>query len=78
MASSVLTVKHQHTAPPVKHSLHTVNPLITSHVNHFLPSAVSTVSVLFFRTDHCIGVTGYVSDTKSECPLQFRSPAVPL
>ncbi|CAI9535604.1 unnamed protein product [Staurois parvus] len=42
---SVLTVKHP---PPVKHSLHIVNPLITPHVNPFLPSALSTVSVLFF------------------------------
>ncbi|CAI9612855.1 unnamed protein product, partial [Staurois parvus] len=39
---------------------HTVNPLI-SHVNLFLPSAISTVSVLFISTDHCIGVTGDVS-----------------
>ncbi|CAI9608876.1 unnamed protein product [Staurois parvus] len=39
--SSVLTVKHQH-------SLHIVNPLITSPVNPYLPSAISTVSVLFF------------------------------
>ncbi|CAI9615920.1 unnamed protein product [Staurois parvus] len=26
----------------------TVNPLIAPHVNPFLPSAISTVSVLFF------------------------------
>ncbi|CAI9599194.1 unnamed protein product, partial [Staurois parvus] len=58
--------------PPVKHSLHTVNPFdVTPHTNPFLPSAISTVSVLFFSTDHCIDV----SDTKSvppvsECPLQ--------
>ncbi|CAI9611039.1 unnamed protein product, partial [Staurois parvus] len=32
----------------VKHSLHIVNPLITPHVNPFLPSAISTGSVLFF------------------------------
>ncbi|CAI9550682.1 unnamed protein product [Staurois parvus] len=27
---------------------HTVNPLIAPHVNPFLPSAISTVSALFF------------------------------
>ncbi|CAI9622422.1 unnamed protein product, partial [Staurois parvus] len=35
--SSVITVKPTHTAPPVKHSQHTVNPLITPHVSPFLP-----------------------------------------
>ncbi|CAI9553588.1 unnamed protein product, partial [Staurois parvus] len=29
MASSVITVKPTHTTPYVKHSLHTINPLIT-------------------------------------------------
>ncbi|CAI9564121.1 unnamed protein product [Staurois parvus] len=59
---------------------HTVNPLIASHVNPFLPSAISTVSVLFISTDYCIGVTGDVSDTKSAPPLpSVRMPtAVPL
>ncbi|CAI9590770.1 unnamed protein product, partial [Staurois parvus] len=57
---------------------HTVNPLIAPHVNAFLPSAISTVSVLFISTDHCIGVTGDVRDTKSvpptvsECSPQSR------
>ncbi|CAI9589521.1 unnamed protein product [Staurois parvus] len=46
--SSVSTLKHTDTAPPVKHSLHTVNPLIAPHVNPFLPIAISTVSVLSF------------------------------
>ncbi|CAI9561714.1 unnamed protein product, partial [Staurois parvus] len=32
----------------VKHTQHTVNPLIAPHVNPFLPSAISTVSVVFF------------------------------
>ncbi|CAI9535596.1 unnamed protein product, partial [Staurois parvus] len=50
--------------PLVKHSQHTVNPLITPDVNPFMPSSISTVSVLFISTDHCIGVTGDVSDTK--------------
>ncbi|CAI9563129.1 unnamed protein product, partial [Staurois parvus] len=68
---------HTH-CPLVKHSLHTVNPLIAPHVDHFVPSAISTVSLLFFSTDHCIGVTGDVSDTKSvpspvsECLPQSR------
>ncbi|CAI9598861.1 unnamed protein product [Staurois parvus] len=39
--SSVLTVKHKHTQ-------HTVNPLIAPHVNPFLSSAISTLSVYFF------------------------------
>ncbi|CAI9578190.1 unnamed protein product [Staurois parvus] len=46
--SSVHTVKHIDTGPLVKHSQHTVNPLITPHVNPFLPSAISTVPLLFF------------------------------
>ncbi|CAI9596620.1 unnamed protein product [Staurois parvus] len=62
----------------VKHSQHTVNPLIAPHVNPFLRSFISTVSVLCFGTDHCIGVTGDVSDTKS-VPPSVRMPAsVPL
>ncbi|CAI9610937.1 unnamed protein product [Staurois parvus] len=40
----------------MKHTQSTVNPLITSDVNPFLPS-ISTVSVLFISTDHCISVT---------------------
>ncbi|CAI9536394.1 unnamed protein product [Staurois parvus] len=49
---SVLTGKNT-PRPLVKHSQHTVNPLITPHINPFLPSAISTVSVLFFfSTDH--------------------------
>ncbi|CAI9619734.1 unnamed protein product, partial [Staurois parvus] len=65
----------------VNHTQHTVNPLITPHVNPFLPSAISTVSVLFFfffSTDHCIGVTGDVSDTKSVPPSVRMPAAVPL
>ncbi|CAI9561371.1 unnamed protein product, partial [Staurois parvus] len=53
---------------------HTVNPLIAPHVNPFLPGAISTLSVLFFSTDHCIGVTGDISDTKS-VPPNVRMPA---
>ncbi|CAI9544234.1 unnamed protein product [Staurois parvus] len=47
-------------------------------VNPFLPSVISTVSVLFISTDHCIGVTGDVSDTKSippPPPPSVRMPA---
>ncbi|CAI9561839.1 unnamed protein product, partial [Staurois parvus] len=70
--SSVLTVKHTDTP-------HTVNPLIAPHVNPFLPSAISTVSVLFFFSiDHCIGVPGDVSDTKSVPPSVRMSAADPL
>ncbi|CAI9609589.1 unnamed protein product [Staurois parvus] len=57
--SSVLTMENTHT------------PL---HTNPFLPSAISTMSVLFISTDHCIGVTGDVSDTKS-VPPSVRMPA---
>ncbi|CAI9597792.1 unnamed protein product, partial [Staurois parvus] len=56
---------------------HTVNPLIIPHVNTFLPSAISTVSVLFVSTDHCTGITGDVSDTKS-VPPSVRMPAAVL
>ncbi|CAI9619972.1 unnamed protein product [Staurois parvus] len=56
---------------------HTVNPLIAPDVNPFLPSAISTVSVRFISTDHCIGVTGDVSDTKSVPPSARMPAAVP-
>ncbi|CAI9579643.1 unnamed protein product [Staurois parvus] len=66
----------KHTANIVKQ--HTINPLITPDGKPFLPSAISTVSVLFISTDQCIGVTGDVSDTKS-VPSSVRMPAaVPL
>ncbi|CAI9569770.1 unnamed protein product, partial [Staurois parvus] len=67
MHSSVLTVKHKHTQ-------HTDNPLITPHVNPFLLIAISTVSVLFISTDHYIGVTRDVSDTKSVPPVSEFLP----
>ncbi|CAI9564436.1 unnamed protein product, partial [Staurois parvus] len=62
-------------ADTVKHKTqHTVNPFIAPDVNCFLPSAISTESVLFISTDHCIGVTGDASDSQfppvSECPPQ--------
>ncbi|CAI9565655.1 unnamed protein product, partial [Staurois parvus] len=47
MTSSVLFSEAPTHRPPVKHSQHTINPLITPHVNPFLLSAISTVSVLF-------------------------------
>ncbi|CAI9570422.1 unnamed protein product [Staurois parvus] len=48
-----------HTAQFIKH--HTVKPLIAPYVNPVLPSVISTVSVLFISTDHCISVTGDIS-----------------
>ncbi|CAI9591230.1 unnamed protein product, partial [Staurois parvus] len=39
-----------------------------------MPSAISTVPVLFISTDHCIGVTGDVSDNYSVPPSARRSP----
>ncbi|CAI9619823.1 unnamed protein product, partial [Staurois parvus] len=48
-------------------------------LNPFLPSVISLVSVLFISTDHCIGVTGDVSDTKSvppSCQNAHCSPAI--
>ncbi|CAI9585051.1 unnamed protein product, partial [Staurois parvus] len=77
MASSVITVKPPHTTPFVKHSLHTVNPLITPHVNPFLPSAISIVSVFFFLALITLLVSLGMSVKSSqfppvsECPLQF-------
>ncbi|CAI9571092.1 unnamed protein product [Staurois parvus] len=65
--SSVFTVKHTDMAPYVKHSQHTVNPLITPHVNSFLPSAFSTVAVLFFLAL----ITVLVSLGMSVTPSQF-------
>ncbi|CAI9553265.1 unnamed protein product, partial [Staurois parvus] len=61
-----------HTAHNVKQ--HTVNPLIAPDVNPFLPSAISTVPVLFISTDHCIGVNGDVNDTKSVPPVSDYLP----
>ncbi|CAI9624375.1 unnamed protein product, partial [Staurois parvus] len=64
--------------PPVKHSQHTINPLIAPPVNPFLPSAISTVSVLFFLALITILVLQGMSVTPSqfppvsECLLQSR------
>ncbi|CAI9556101.1 unnamed protein product, partial [Staurois parvus] len=66
-----------HTAHDVKQ--HTVNSLISPDVNPFLPSVISTVSVLFISTDRCISVIGMsvaVSQSPpqmSECPLQSHN-----
>ncbi|CAI9561865.1 unnamed protein product [Staurois parvus] len=72
-----------HSRASVKHTQHRVkahigNPLIAPDVNPFLPSAISTVSVLFISTDHCTGFTGDVSDTKSVPPRVRMPSAVPL
>ncbi|CAI9595962.1 unnamed protein product, partial [Staurois parvus] len=56
--TACLPSKTQHT---VKHTEHTGNPLIAPYVNLFLPSVISTVSVLFISNDHCISVTGDIS-----------------
>ncbi|CAI9595374.1 unnamed protein product, partial [Staurois parvus] len=42
-----------------------------------MPSAISTVSLLFISTDHCIDVTGDVSDNKSVSPSVRMPAAVP-
>ncbi|CAI9573368.1 unnamed protein product, partial [Staurois parvus] len=64
--SSVLTVKTPTHRPPVKHSQYTVTPLIAPYVNPFLPSAISTVSVLFVAL-----ITVLVSLGMSVTPSQF-------
>ncbi|CAI9596313.1 unnamed protein product [Staurois parvus] len=47
---------------------HTDNPFSVPDVNPFLPSVISSVSVLFISTDHYISVTGDVSDSQSPPP----------
>ncbi|CAI9556214.1 unnamed protein product [Staurois parvus] len=42
------------------------------------PVSLVQLLVLFISTDHCIGVTGDVSDTKSVTPSVRMSAAVPL
>ncbi|CAI9579367.1 unnamed protein product [Staurois parvus] len=65
----MLTMKHKHTQ-------HTVNLSIAPHVNPFLPSAISTVSMLFFLALITVLVSLGMSVTPSqlppvsECPLQ--------
>ncbi|CAI9562430.1 unnamed protein product, partial [Staurois parvus] len=84
VSSCTLLCMAVHSRASVKHTghivkQHTDNPLIAPDVNSFLPSAISTVSVLFISTDHCIGVTGDVSDTNSvppQCQNARRSLAI--
>ncbi|CAI9545308.1 unnamed protein product, partial [Staurois parvus] len=65
-----------HTAHNLKQ--HTVNPLIAPDVNPFMPSAISTVSVLFNSIDHCISVIG-MSVAVSQFPPNVRMhTTVPL
>ncbi|CAI9548541.1 unnamed protein product, partial [Staurois parvus] len=66
--SRVLTAKHIHTHPPIKHSQLTVNSLIAPNVNPFLPSAISTVSVLFFLALITVLVLLGMSVTPSQFP----------
>ncbi|CAI9569777.1 unnamed protein product, partial [Staurois parvus] len=63
----------KHTAHYVKQ--HTVNPLITPDVNPFLPSVISSVSVIFISTDHCISVLLGMSVAVSQFPPSVRMPA---
>ncbi|CAI9593476.1 unnamed protein product, partial [Staurois parvus] len=56
---------------------HIVNPLIAPHINPFLPVPLLQCRCIFISTDHCIGVTGDVSDTKS-FPPSVRMPAAVL
>ncbi|CAI9567449.1 unnamed protein product [Staurois parvus] len=55
------------TGSRVKHTQHTVNPLIAPHINPFQPSAISTVSVGFFLAL----ITVLVSLGMSVTPNQF-------
>ncbi|CAI9575506.1 unnamed protein product, partial [Staurois parvus] len=67
----------EHTPPPcplVKHTQHIVNHLIAPDVNPFLSSFISTVSVLFISTDHCISVIG-MSVAVNQFPSSVRMPA---
>ncbi|CAI9555069.1 unnamed protein product, partial [Staurois parvus] len=59
--------------PLVKHSLNTVNPLIAHHVNPFLPSVISTVSVLFFLALITVLVSLGMSVTLSQFPPQCQN-----
>ncbi|CAI9583396.1 unnamed protein product [Staurois parvus] len=59
--SCILTNKAAHSTVLTHSTQYTVNPLIAPDVNPFLPSVISTVSVLFISTDNCISVTGDVS-----------------
>ncbi|CAI9595710.1 unnamed protein product, partial [Staurois parvus] len=74
--SSVPTVESTHTAySKTAHSY----PFDRPRCYPFMPSAISTVSMFFVSTDHCIGVTGDVSETKSvplQCQNACRSPAI--
>ncbi|CAI9586284.1 unnamed protein product [Staurois parvus] len=69
--SSVLTVESTQTQ-------HTVNPLIAPHVNPFLPSAISTVSVPFLLALITVLVSLGVSKTPSVPPSVRMPAAVPL
>ncbi|CAI9576331.1 unnamed protein product, partial [Staurois parvus] len=60
---------------PLVHKTHTVNPLIAPDVNPFLPNAISTVSVIFSSTDHCVLVSLGMSVTPSQFPPVLECPA---
>ncbi|CAI9570164.1 unnamed protein product, partial [Staurois parvus] len=60
--------------PPVKHSQYTVNPFCALHVNPFLPSAISTMSVLFFLALITVLVSQGMSVTPSQFPPVSECP----
>ncbi|CAI9622252.1 unnamed protein product [Staurois parvus] len=66
--------------PLVKHTQHTVNPLIAPHVNPFLPSAITTVSVRFLALITVVSLGMSVTPSQfrpvSECPPQSCNPAI--
>ncbi|CAI9604331.1 unnamed protein product, partial [Staurois parvus] len=64
--------------PPVRHSQHTVNPLIAPHVNPFLPSAISTCQCFLLALITLLVSLG-MSVTPSQFPPSVRMlAAVPL
>ncbi|CAI9568514.1 unnamed protein product, partial [Staurois parvus] len=44
--------------------------------NLFPASVINTATVYIFSTDHCISVTGSHKVSVSDCPPQYRSPAI--
>ncbi|CAI9570640.1 unnamed protein product, partial [Staurois parvus] len=60
------SVKHTHSTQ--------VNHLITPDVNPFLPSVISSVSVLFISTDHTVLVSLGMSVTPSQFPQVSECP----
>ncbi|CAI9577440.1 unnamed protein product, partial [Staurois parvus] len=77
MALRITASEAQTHGPIIKYTQHTVNPLIAPHVNPFLPSAISTVSVLALALISVLmslemPVTPSQFLPLSECPPQSR------